>query len=274
MDAHRRRGSYQMVAGPPADDFMNALARGEGVGVSDAFALHFGKKIGDDLTLSTPSGTRTFRILGTFADWAGKTGTVHIDRALYREYWRESLVDGIDVDLVEPSRWEEVSREIRAHFGPRYDLQVMTSKEFKDEIKSQVIAGFEVSRATEVIVLLISALGIVNTLLAAILDRTREIGILRAIGATRRQIEGAVLAEAGLLGLIGAVIGLALGLANAYPFVRVSMLRLAGWHLDFHVDILALFGAAVSAIVIAMAAGLYPARKAGRLNILDAIEYE
>jgi len=274
VDAHRRRGSYQMVAGPPADEFMGALARGEGVGVSDAFAMHFRKKVGDEVTLSTPSGPHTFRILGTFADWAGKTGTVHVDRALYRQYWREALVDGIDVDLVDPARWEEVSREIRARFGPRYDLQVMTSKEFKEEIKGQVIAGFEVSKATEVIVLLISALGIINTLLAAILDRTREIGILRAIGATRRQIEGAVLAEAALLGGIGAVIGLGLGLANAYPFVRVSMLRLVGWHLDFHIDILALLSAALSAIVIAMAAGLYPARKAGRLNILDAIEYE
>ncbi|MFN7955648.1 MAG: FtsX-like permease family protein [bacterium] len=274
LEAHGRRGGYQMVSGPDAKTFMATLARGEGVGVSDAFALHFGKNVGDTLTLNTPTGPHDFRIIGTFADWAGKTGTVHIDRALYQKVWNESLVDGIDIDLAEPSRWEEVAREIRARFGAKYDLQVMTSKEFKDEIRTQIIAGFEVSKATEVIVLIISALGIVNTLLAAILDRTREIGILRAVGATRRQIEGAVLAEAGLLGAMGALIGLALGLANAYPFVRVSMLRLVGWHLDFHLDVWALAGAGIAAVAISMLAGLHPARQAGRLNILDAIEYE
>ncbi len=270
----RRTVRYQMIAGPPSKAFEDALHRGDGVGVSDAFARKFGKGLGDAIELETPSGRQRFPIVGVFADWAGPTGSIHLDRALFVRYWKTDLVDSISIDLVAPADEQRVVEAVRSRFGTRYDLQIITAHETKHEITSQIVQGFQMTRATEVVVLLISALGVVNTLLAAILDRTREIGILRAIGATRAQVVRAVLLEASLLGTLGAVIGIALGLATAYPFVKVAILELVGWHLDFHVDPAAIAVAGALAIAIAIGAAYYPARKASRLDVLTAIQYE
>ena len=270
----RRTVRYPMVEGPPSKAFEDALHRGEGVGVSDAFARKFGKHLGDVIELETPSGQQTFKIVGVFADWAGPTGSIHLDRALFVRFWKTDLVDSISIDLVSPADEQRVTEAVRSRFGARYDLVIVTSRETKAEITSQIVQGFQMTRATEVVVLLISALGVVNTLLAAILDRTREIGILRAIGATRGQVVRAVLLEASLLGTLGAAIGIALGLVTAYPFVKVAILELVGWHLDFHVDPTAVAVAGALAITISIAAAYYPARKASRLDVLTAIQYE
>ncbi len=270
----RRTARYHMLEGPDSWTFQEMIHRGEGVGVSDAFARHFGKHPGDTIELETPTGPHSFRILGTFADWAGPTGSIHVDRSVFVRDWKSDLVDGISVDLTDPSQEARVMSAIRERYGTEYDLQVMTSREVKGEIRSQVVQGFQMTRATEVVVLLISALGVVNTLLAAVLDRTREIGILRATGATRAQIVNAVLLEAGLLGTLGAVAGVSLGLATSYPFVCRTLIEQVGWHVDFHVDARAVATAAVLAIAISVIAAYHPARKAARLDVLSAIEYE
>ncbi len=270
----RRTTRYAMVEGPDSKTFEDTLHRGEGVGVSDAFARRFGKRVGDVIELETPSGPHAFPILGTFADWAGPTGSIHMDRALFVKHWRNNLVDGISVDLLTPADEQSVMAAIRARYGRQYDLQIITSRESKRDIREQIVQGFQMTRATEVVVLLISALGVVNTLLAAILDRTREIGILRAIGATRAQIVRAVLLEAALLGGLGAALGVALGLASAYPFVKVAILEAVGWHLDFHVNPTAVAIAGALALAISIAAAYYPGRKAARLDVLTAIQYE
>ncbi len=270
----RRTARYNMIEGPESWAFQEALHRGEGVGVSDAFARHFGKHAGDTLELETPTGLHEFRILGTFADWAGPTGSIHVDRAVFVRDWKSDMVDGISVDLTSPDDEARVMSAIRERYGTDYDLQIMTSHEVKDEIRSQVIQGFQMTRATEVVVLLISALGVVNTLLAAILDRTREIGILRALGATRGQIVRAVLLEAGLLGTMGAVAGVGLGLSIAYPFIKRTLIEQVGWHVDFHVDAFAVLASGVLAVLISVAAAAYPARQASRLDVLSAIAYE
>jgi putative ABC transport system permease protein len=125
--------------------------------------------------------------------------------------------------------------------------------------------------ALALLAVLIAALGIVNTLTMNVIERVREIGILRAAGMTRRQVWRSVVVEAGVLGLAGALLGIALGL-----IVGGLMVVLAGGRIDLAGGIpWAVIGLAlVLGIVVAMLAAAYPARLASRLSIVRAVQYE
>jgi len=126
--------------------------------------------------------------------------------------------------------------------------------------------------------LTVASLGIINTLVMAILERRREIGILKALGATDRDVRSLFFAEAGAMGLFGGIFGVALGwlIGSALTWGTTIYLRrqdLPGVKISYVPWWLAL-GATGFAIVVSLVAGLYPASRAARLNPVDALRYE
>jgi len=130
---------------------------------------------------------------------------------------------------------------------------------------------FGIFDALAAVAVLIAALGIANTLTVNVIERVREIGILRAAGMTRRQVWRSVVVEAGILGLAGALLGIVLGLV-----VGALMVLLAGGQLDIATGIpWSIIGLAlVLGVAVAMVAAAYPARIASRLSIVRAVQYE
>jgi len=117
-------------------------------------------------------------------------------------------------------------------------------------------------------------MGVMNTLMAMVLDRTREIGLLRALGATRAQVQRALLLEAAALGMCGCALGVLLGILGSLRIVKLSLAFLVGWHMEYAVPAAQLALEVAGAVLICIAAGTYPARRAGRLPVLQAISYE
>jgi putative ABC transport system permease protein len=106
-----------------------------------------------------------------------------------------------------------------------------------------------------------------------IMERTQEIGMLRAIGMTRSQVIRMVLAEAGLMGVIGGLIGLIFGILLSKIFLT-GMTAMSGYKLDFIVPVEGIITSLIVALVISQIAAIQPARKAARTNVLEAIHYE
>jgi putative ABC transport system permease protein len=150
-------------------------------------------------------------------------------------------------------------------------LEVVTLDEIDGAISATLDRVFGVFDALAVVAVLIAALGIVNTLTINVIERVREIGILRAAGMTRRQVWRSVVVEAGVLGLAGALLGIVIGLA-----VGGLMVVLAGGRLDLAGGIpWAIIGfVIVLGVVVAMLAAAYPARIASRLSIVRAVHFE
>ncbi len=125
--------------------------------------------------------------------------------------------------------------------------------------------------ALALVAVLVAALGIVNTLTMNVVERVREIGVLRATGMTRRQVGRMVVVEAGILGLVGAILGAATGL-----LVAVAMVLIGGGNAPLHLQVpwLPLALCFVLGVGISMAAAWYPARLAGRLSIVRAVQFE
>jgi putative ABC transport system permease protein len=126
--------------------------------------------------------------------------------------------------------------------------------------------------------LAVASLGIINTLVMAILERRREIGILKALGAADRDVKRLFFAEAGAMGLVGGILGIGMGwlIGRALTFgtnIYLARQNLPGVKISAVPWWLAL-GALAFAIAVSLAAGLYPASRAARLNPVDALRYE
>ena len=117
---------------------------------------------------------------------------------------------------------------------------------------------------------IVSLFGIVNTLALAVFERTRELGTLRAVGMTRRQVRRMMRHESIIVALIGAVLGMTVGLLLAALVTHA----LSGEGLEFSIPAGTLVAFLIVAIVAGMLAAILPARRASRLNVLQALQYE
>ena len=252
-----------------------AFARDEGVFVSEnLLARHPFLRGAATIELATPGGKTRLPILGAIVDYACETGAVMVNRGLYVKTFRDTLVDTFHVYLRQGASIADVRRRIEALLGGEFNLYVLTNREFRASVLGALDEMFGLAAALELLTLLIALIGIVNNLLANVIDDTREIGVLRALGATRGQVAAIYFVQSGLLGVSGACLGLSIGAWLGWlQIVRLSRM-LTGWGMAMHYSpawIAAIFGAS---LVASIAAGLFPARRAASLPLREALKYE
>jgi putative ABC transport system permease protein len=250
------------------------LGEGKGVIISESLQSRFGKTANDRIELSTPAGSIVFTILGVYVDYSSDAGSVLIDRALYKKYWRDELVDAFDLWLEPQADQTAVIQRIRQDYGEKYQLFISTHRELREAVVRIMEQSFVVNYAVEIVAVVVAIFSIINTLLASILDRTREIGVLRAIGATQAQIRAIVVMEAGWMGLVGGLLGLFAGTIMAYHHVVYNTQVLTGWTFQFYYP----YGVAglslIASVLLCLLAGYGPAKQAGSRPIVTAIGYE
>jgi putative ABC transport system permease protein len=133
---------------------------------------------------------------------------------------------------------------------------------------------FAITYALEGVAVAVAMLGAANSLLAMVLDRRREFGLLRYLGAAPAQVRHMILLEAGFLGLAANLLGLALGFVLSLVLIYVINKQSFGWTIQFHPPIGLLAGASALVWMTTVLAGIYPARVAARLNPIEVIHEE
>jgi putative ABC transport system permease protein len=199
---------------------------------------------------------------------------VLFERAIYTEVFGDSRVDTYELYLKPGSDAQVIQRRVNERYGVDRDLFVLTNSEFRAEVSTTTEQVFTLVRALEIVALLVAVLGIVNAQLANVLDRVREIGVLRALGMLRRQTSRMVVIEAALVGGIGTLAGVLVGLALGYILLSHINLVQTGWYFPYRVSLRAIVEVSVLTLPAAALAGFYPARHAAKLVITDALEYE
>jgi putative ABC transport system permease protein len=121
--------------------------------------------------------------------------------------------------------------------------------------------------------MIVASLGVVNTLTMNVLERTQEIGMLRAVGMTQGQVSKMILAEAGTMGVIGGIFGLVFGLFLSRLFLT-SASTMQGYNLTYVVPTKGIVVGLLISILLSQVAAIWPARRAARINIIEAIQYE
>ena len=150
------------------------------------------------------------------------------------------------------------------------DLSVNTKAGWIATENNSIKSTLDIFYAFLALSVIVSLFGMVNTLVLSVFERTREIGMLRAIGVSRRQLRRMIRHESIITALIGAALGLPLGVFLAAILTR----GMASEGLSFHIPFLQLAIFTLVAVVAGIAAAVFPARRAGRLNVLDALQYE
>lgn len=243
--------------------------------ISENFARRRALTLGSTFPIMTPNGERTFTVSGVVVDYTSDQGVVMMDRAIYSELFNDTTVDSFHVYLENPENdLERVRQSITSRIGQKFNLYVLSNLELREEAKAMVGRAFSITYAMEVVAVVLALLGVINTLLAAVLDRTREIGLLRAVGADRGHIIRLFASEAAFIGIAGGLLGVVSGGVLGYIVTKVVGVQATGWEFPFQYPwqiSLQLFGAAT---VCAVLAGLYPAQRAARLDVVEALAYE
>ncbi|MDH4221810.1 MAG: ABC transporter permease [Candidatus Bathyarchaeota archaeon] len=252
-----------------------------------------------NVTLSIPKQTippsveyenYSFTVAGTLQE-GGTSGLTNFDYWVFlpldtaRKIYETSLVDLIFVKVPDPEFSENVAEEIDALFPP-YQITVLVPLSFIQQV--DLILGTVQIFLTAIasISLLVAGIGIMNIMTVSVMERTREIGILKAIGAKSRTILTMFLAESLLIGLVGSLIGVPSGFGLAHVLSYI-IARFAAFQPDWlrspeveRVAIAPIFSwswviiAVVFGIAICILFGLYPARKAAKLDPVEALRYE
>jgi len=249
------------------------LKRGD-VGVSENFARRFGVHLGDRIPISTSTGTRQLRVAGVFIDYTSDVGSVLFERSTYVDIFGDSRVDTYELHLQDPAQSEALRRTINERFADRLDLFVLTNREFRGEVNHTTEQIFSLVRALELVALIVAVLGIINAQLANVLDRVRELGVLRALGMLRRQVSRMVVVEAALVGALGTAAGVLLGVALGDVLLNHINLVQTGWYFPYRLSWGAIAEVTCLTVPAAALAGLYPARAAARLVVTEALDYE
>ncbi len=240
---------------------------------SQDFLMKHHKKEGDTILLNTPRGTVQFRIVGAIYDYA-PGGVLYIDRKIYKKFWNDSLVSAFAFNIQPGHDLEQVRNDIERTLGKQLNLFVISNHEFKVQTQEAIEQSFAYTRAIELIALIVGMLGLLNTLLISVIERTREIGMLRAVGSTQGQISQMIFWESILQGFLGACVAVVFGIYIGWLFVRYSLVGSIGWIIDFHVAIPAILSTITVGILVSIIAGYYPSKKASKLLITEALDYE
>lgn len=242
--------------------------------VSENFPLLHGVGPGDTLTLPGRRGPVRLKVIGTLPDYSWALGSIIIHRRDYLRHWGDTKVDFFDVYLHAGVDAAAAKERIAARLGAQHDLFPLTRGELQGQIDGMIERFYGIAYAQQVVVMLVAALGMVMALMIAVMQRRREIGTLRAIGASQAQVMYAVLAEACLMGVIGTLLGFAVGIPLEWYVLRVLILEEAGFLFPVHIHWTAGLVIAAAALGAAALAGLGPALTAVRQRIPEAIAYE
>ena len=244
--------------------------------VSEPFFRRFHLGLGDSITLATPTGRRDFKIAGVYVDYTSEGGVILVDWQTYRKYWQDDQINGIGVYIDKGSGIKaiDLQRELRPKIAPYGDYLIKSNQELREQVFRIFDQTFSVTYLLQTIGIIVSGLGIFLSLSILVTERRREISILRAVGASRGQIEAMVLWEAGIIGLLGSVLGTAAGLALAWMLSFVINVSFFGWTVSWATPWHFLLDLPVAVIAAALVAGWWPARQAARIDIADGVKME
>jgi len=242
--------------------------------VSENFAALHKVNVGDTITFSGGKGPVRAKVVGLATDYSWNRGTILMDLTWFREVYGDQQVDVYDVFLKPGADVEEVRKELMRRHGDEYVLFTATRPEVNSEVSRTLNKVYAIAYAQQTIVGVVALLGVVSALFISVLQRQRDLGLLRAVGATRGQILRSVLAEAVLMGFIGAVVGFGIGLLLEWYVLDVMIFDESGFRFAFRVPWLEAGAVVLAAVALATVAGLWPAYQATKLRIPEAIAYE
>ncbi|MGF1473728.1 MAG: ABC transporter permease [Rubrobacteraceae bacterium] len=230
-------------------------------------------EVGDDVELPTPQGPRKYPVAGILDnDLLGGGGGIYLsDEVLARDF-DETAGEFLAIKASPGSDRTVLTNRIERILEGYPQFTVYSNAEWKAQIEQDFNRQYVFFYAIMGVSVAVSAFGVVNTLSMSVFERTREIGILRAVGSTRLQVGRLIIDEGVVISLIGCLVGVVVGSLLGYLFVRGS--GAGGFEVSFFYPTGPALYSMLAGLGIGIFAGLLPARSAARTNIVEAVQYE
>jgi putative ABC transport system permease protein len=270
LGTHHRSDFF---SGRPAAEVFAELRNSDTVVVSEPFTNKHHVRAGDSITLPLGESRPAFRVADVYYDYGSERGVILMDRETMLRYLPDPAPSNLAVYISPGASLESVRAEILQAASGQHIL-IFSNRDLRSEAVRIFDRTFAITYALEAIAVVVAVMGIAGALLALVIDRRRELGLLRFLGAASSQLRKLILLEAGLLGLLANIAGLALGFALSLILIYVINKQSFGWTIRFHWPVAVLMAGLTIVYAATVLAGLYPARVAVQLNPLEVIHEE
>jgi putative ABC transport system permease protein len=273
LSALRVEHRSNFFSGRSVEQVFAELSAANAVVVSEPFTYKHHLRTGDTITLPLGAARPAFRIADVYFDYGSERGTILLDRQTLLRYLPDPAPTNLAIYVAPGASGETVRQEIlQASAGHR--ILIFSNRDLRAEAVRVFDRTFAITYALEAVAVLVAVMGIAGALLTLVIDRRRELGLMRFLGAAAGQVRKLILFEAGLLGLLAHLAGLVLGFALSLILIYVVNKQSFGWTIRFHWPVAVLVGGLSVVYAATVLAGFYPAQVALGLNPLEAVHEE
>ena len=239
----RDLAKIRFLSGRPSSVVDAELRRGNNAVISEPFANKHHLRAGDDITLPLGEARVSFRVVDVFYDYGSEKGFIVVERSRLLRYLPDPGASSLGVYIAGSANVDQVRAQVEKIVSGRSVL-MFTNRNLRAEAIQIFDRTFAITYALELVAIIVAIIGIAGALLALVIDRRRELGLLRFLGAAVSQIRKLILVEAGLIGLLANVAGLALGVVLSLLLIFVINKQSFGWTIQFHWPVAILLGIA------------------------------
>jgi putative ABC transport system permease protein len=264
---------YVSAKYPP--DEIWAAVQGSEILISEPLANRFNLPLsGGEIKIYTDRGPHIFPVAGIYYDYSSTQGNAILEMNVYRQYWDDTRITAAALVLEPGLDPETVTQELQTHLADIQTLLIRPNQALRADTLDIFDRTFAITGALQVMTTVVAFVGVLSAMMSLQLDKQRQLGILRAIGLTARQLWTLVILETGLMGAVAGLFAMPTGYILAVILIYIINRRSFGWTLQMQVEpgpFLLAFGVAVGA---ALLAGIYPAQRILRRNTAEAIRFE
>lgn len=268
-----RPPQYLLKTGDP-DTAWRRLLAGEAVFLSEPLAWQRQLGIGDNIAVRTDQGSQTFPIAATYYDYRSGPGVVLMHRSLYNRHFQDRAVDSVGLYVAAGVEADAVINDIQDLINNDERVVIRSNRDLRSVSLEIFDRTFTITSVLRLLAVFVAFAGIFSSLMALQLERARELGVLRATGATPGQLLAQIGVQTGLMGLLAGLLALPTGILMSQLLIHVINRRSFGWSMDTHVSFGILAQAVVLALAAALLAALYPAWKMARTPPAAALREE
>ncbi len=255
-----------VISGDP-QELRERFKHGE-VALGSVLAQRAKLKVGDKIMLETDKGEKGFPVAAVVNDYQSGGLTIHMERSHAR---LDLGYGGVSAYVIkaDPNKLENVRKQLQA-IADEHGLLLELSTDIRARIDRMMSGVVGSLWAMVVLGLLVSAVGVTNTLTINVLEQTRELGLLRIVAMTQAQVRKTIFSQAVILALLALIPGILAGVAVAYV-INVAMMPVIGHPVHFSFQPLLLVGGLAAGLAVVALAAWFPADRAARLDLLEAL---
>jgi putative ABC transport system permease protein len=242
--------------------------------ISEPLAYRTGLQPGDTLPLQTDRGENAFRIAGIYYDYTSDRGVIQMAYPTYQTYWDDTAITSCAIYTRNGVNVEDMVTTLREQVDGRQELLIRSYATLRQNSLEIFDRTFAITGVLQILATIVAFIGILSALMALQLERTRELGMLRALGLTPPQLWQLLLSQTSLMGLTAGILSLPVGFVLALILIFIINRRSFGWTLDMVIDPRLFIQAMLLAVIAALLAGIYPSWRIGRISPSVALREE